>query len=320
MLKSRGEGMDMTNMESNDILQGIKRVHFVGIGGSGMSPLAEILHARGYIVTGSDINESDNIDRLQSLGIRISMKQQAENVGDAQLVVYTSAVNPQNPELVKAAGSGIPTIERGKLLGLITREYPNTIGVAGTHGKTTTTSMLSQILLQGGFDPSVFIGGRLPLINANGRAGGSDIMVCEACEFQDHYLSMNPAVSVILNIDADHLDYFGSLENVISSFRRFAGLARRAVIVNADDENTMRAVEGIAGKQVIRYGLNGDYEWMAKNVRMMDDCFGQYDLYHDGAFFAPIKLGVPEHNIPNSMAAAAAAFICGRTQTDCIRS
>ncbi|NLN82439.1 MAG: UDP-N-acetylmuramate--L-alanine ligase [Clostridiales bacterium] len=299
-------------MESNDILQGIKRVHFVGIGGSGMSPLAEILHARGYIVTGSDINESDNIDRLQSLGIRISMKQQAENVGDAQLVVYTSAVNPQNPELVKAAGSGIPTIERGKLLGLITREYPNTIGVAGTHGKTTTTSMLSQILLQGGFDPSVFIGGRLPLINANGRAGGSDIMVCEACEFQDHYLSMNPAVSVILNIDADHLDYFGSLENVISSFRRFAGLARRAVIVNADDENTMRAVEGIAGKQVIRYGLNGDYEWMAKNVRMMDDCFGQYDLYHDGAFFAPIKLGVPgEHNIPNSMAAAAAAFICG---------
>ena len=301
-----------TDEELQEILRLVKRVHFVGIGGSGMSPLAEILHSRGYVITGSDVNPSDNVDRMAGLGIPVAMHQAAENIGDAQLVVYTSAVNPQNPELQEAQRRGIPLIERGKLLGLISRHYGNAVGVAGTHGKTTTTSMIAQILLQAGQDPSVFIGGRLPLINANGRAGGSDTFICEACEFQDHYLSMTPAVSVILNVDADHLDYFGTLDNVIASFHTFAGLASRAVIVNHDDANARKAVEGIDPKKRIWYGTGTGLEWSARNCRLEDGSYGAYDLYHNGEFFSSIRLGVPgAHNISNSMAAAAAAYLCG---------
>ena len=299
-------------MENTQFLSGISRVHFVGIGGSGMSPLAEILHSHGFSITGSDVNESDNVDRMRSLGISVAMRQTSENVGDAELVVYTSAVNPQNPELKEAERRGIPLMERSKLLGLITHRYPCTVGIAGTHGKTTTTSMVSQILMQAEMDPTIFIGGRLPLINANGRAGGSDIMVCEACEFQDHYLSMSSAISVILNVDADHLDYFGTLDNVIASFRKFAKLASRAVIVNADDANSMKAVEGIEGVELITYSTEASAEWMAKNITLFNNAYGEYDLYHGDEFLTTIRLGVPGyHNISNSLAGAAAAFLCG---------
>ncbi|MDD2417718.1 MAG: UDP-N-acetylmuramate--L-alanine ligase [Oscillospiraceae bacterium] len=304
--------MDNINMDNTDILRRVKRMHFVGIGGSGMSPLAEILHSRGYIITGSDVNQSDNVERMRSLGIPVTLTQQEQNVGQAELVVYTAAINPENPELVWATDNGIPLIERGKLLGLITQEYARTIGVAGTHGKTTTTSMLAQLLLQGEFDPSVFIGGRLPLINANGRAGSSDIMVCEACEYQDHYLSMTPAVSVILNIDADHLDYFGTLANVINSFHRFAGLASNTVIVNADDANSLKAVEGIADRQIITFGLKEGCDWYAKDIKLINGSYGEYDLYYKGEKYSHIRLGVPGmHNVLNSLAAAAAAHWCG---------
>lgn len=299
-------------MEHNDLLQGIKRVHFVGIGGSGMSPLVEILHSLGYTITGSDNNESDNITRLRGLGIPVTMGHAAENLSSAELVVYTSAINAHNPELVAAKERGIPLLERAKLLGLITRRYPNTVAVAGTHGKTTTTSMIAQILLKADLDPSLFIGGRLPLINANGRAGGTDTMVCEACEFQDHYLEMAPAIAVILNVDADHLDYFGTLENVIRSFHRFAEQTSGTVIVNAADTNAPKAVEGLSGKRIVTYGFDDACDWYAQNVRLENGSYGAYDLYHDGAFFAAVRLGVPgEHNVSNSMAAAAAAFLCG---------
>lgn len=306
------DNLDKDLIRQQTLLRSVKRVHFVGIGGSGMSPLAEILHSRGYYITGSDINESDNIERMRSLGIPVTLSQQKENVGDAELVVYTSAVNPHNPELTEAAARDIPTMERGKLLGLITHEYPHTIGVAGTHGKTTTTSMISQILIQSGIDPTVFIGGRLPLINANGRAGSGDCMLCEACEFQDHYLSMSTAVSVILNVDADHLDYFGTLDNVIKSFHRFADLASQVIIANADDANTQKAIEGVTGRQIIRYGLGDSCDWTAKNIQLVNGSYGQYDLYHQGQFMTSVRLGVPgAHNISNSLAAAAAAYWCG---------
>ena len=296
----------------NELLHKVKQIHFVGIGGSGMSPLAEILHSRGYRITGSDVNESDNVERIKALGIPVVMEQKAENIENAELIVYTAAVNPKNPELVAAKEKGLPVLERGKLLGMITHEYSKTVAVAGTHGKTTTTSMISQILLQSNFDPTLFIGGRLPAINANGRGGSSDIMVCEACEFQDHYLSMAPAVSVILNVDADHLDYFGTLENVIASFHKFADLASRAVIVNADDTNSQRAVEGITGRAVITFGMQEGAEWTAKNAQLINGAYGQYDLYHKNQFLTSIHLGVPgAHNITNSLAAAAAATLCG---------
>ncbi|MGI6264015.1 MAG: UDP-N-acetylmuramate--L-alanine ligase [Acutalibacteraceae bacterium] len=296
-----------------DLLQSAKHIYFAGIGGSGMSPLADILHARGYRISGSDINESDNLARMRSLGIPVTMEQVADNVtDDIDLFVYTNAVGANNPELLQAIRMGIPVLERAKLLGLITRRYPRTVAVAGTHGKTTTSSMLSQILIEAGKDPAVFIGGRLPLIGANGRAGDSDIMVCEACEFQDHYLEMRPAISIILNIDADHLDYFGSLDGVIRSFQKFAALTGETLIVNRDDPHAGEAVKGITGKTVVTYGVNGDAEWTAKNVTFVNGSYGQYDLYHNGKFFAAITLGIPgEHNVGNSMAAAAAAHLYG---------
>ncbi len=293
-----------------DILDSVKHVHFVGIGGSGMSPVAEILHSLGYAITGSDVNESDNVNRLRGLGIPIYIGHDAAHVQGADLVVYTAAVNRKNPELLAAENENIPLVERAKILGMITRRYPNTIAIAGTHGKTTTTSMLAQICLEAGMDPTLFIGGRLPAINANGRVGKSDTMICEACEFQDHYLEMNPAVAVILNVDADHLDYFGTLENVIQSFRKFAAKATKAVIANADDANTRLATAELE-QEVITFGTDSSCQWFARNIKMKD-AYAEYDLYHDGAFFAHISLSVPgEHNVLNSMAAAAAAALCG---------
>ncbi len=296
------------------ILPGVKSVHFVGIGGSGMSPLAEILHSLGYAITGSDVNESDNLARMRRLGIPVFLPQRAENVGESDLVVYTAAVSADNPELTAATERGIPLMERAKLLGALSRCFPRTVAVAGTHGKTTTSSMVSQILLQAERDPSVFIGGRLPLIDANGHAGSSDVFVCEACEFKDHYLEMNPAVSVILNVDADHLDYFGSLDNVIASFRQFSTQTTGTLIVNAEDANTLKAVEGLTHADVVRYGYSPDCEWYAQNVSVHDGAYGCYDLYHNGEKLAAVTLGVPgEHNVLNSVAAAAAAHLCGAT-------
>ena len=296
-----------------DILAQVHKVHFVGIGGSGMSPLAEILQQLGFSITGSDVNESDNVARMRAIGIDVKLPQKAENVGDAELVVYTAAVADDNPELVEARRRNIPLLERAKLLGLITRRYPNTVAVAGTHGKTTTTSMIAQILLQADLDPSVFIGGRLPLIGANGRAGGSDTMVCEACEFKDHYLEMRPAISIILNVDADHLDYFGDLNGVIRSFENFARLTSGTLILNAADANTAVLLNRCAGQNIVTYGTEPTCDWSARNVAM-NGAYGTYDLYRGDEYIAHVALGAPgEHNVLNSVAAAIAAHLCGAT-------
>ena len=298
----------------DNLLENIHRIHFIGIGGSGMRPLAEILHSKGYALSGSDNNESDNLARIRALGIPVCMGHRAENVKDADMVVYTIAVGEDNPEKVAAEAAGIPLIERAQLLGDITRQYENTIAVAGTHGKTTTTSMLSQVLLEADKDPSLFIGGRLPLINANGRSGNSDIMVCEACEFKDHYQEMTPAISIILNVDADHLDYFGTLENVIASFRRFSAKTTGYLIYNGDDANTVKAVEGLQNATRISYGISEKNDWHPRNIRTENGAYGVYDLYHKDMFVATVTLGVPgEHNVSNSLAVAAAATLCGVT-------
>ncbi len=298
-------------MSAGETLKGVQTVHFVGIGGSGMSPLAEILNGQGYRVTGSDAGESDNIHRLERLGIPIARRHAAENAAGADLVVYTSAVPKDNPELLYAVSHGIPLIERGALLGEISLAYPRTVAVAGTHGKTTTTSMLAHILLRAGTDPSVFIGGRLPLIGANGRAGKSDIFVCEACEFQDHYLSMRPAIGLILNVDADHLDYFGSIDGVIASFHAF-GERCSSLIVNADDPNTLRAAGGIQAP-VTFCGRGENARWRAVNVAAQKG-FHRFDALLDGSLFASVSLSVPgEHNVQNALMAIAAAQMCGVT-------
>ena len=300
-------------MNSNhNWLESVQRIHFIGIGGSGMSPLAEILHAKGYTLSGSDNNESDNLTRLRGLGISIVMGHSASNVDGADLVVYTAAIPADNPELLAAADKGIPTVERAILLGQISRQFSNTIAVAGTHGKTTTSSMLSHTLLTAGTDPSIFIGGRLPAINANGHAGTNDTMVCEACEFKDHYLEMTPAISIILNVDADHLDYFGDLNGVIRSFAAFAAQTTDKVIYNADDANSVAAVKDVPADKRISFGTADGCDWQARNITTVRGAYGKYDLYCKGEFLHTIELGVPGgHNVLNSLGVAAAASLCG---------
>ena len=179
------------NIAEDKIIENAHKIHMIGIGGSGMCPLAEILHSKGYELTGSDVNESDPLKRVKALGVKVFMGHNAENVHGADLIVYSAAINSQNPELQEAEKLGIPTMERSKLLGAITRKFDRVIGVAGTHGKTTTTSCLTQVLVMANADPTAVIGGRLPLINANGIAGKSEFMVCESCEFVDTFYSFH---------------------------------------------------------------------------------------------------------------------------------
>ena len=308
-------------MTIDEAIKNSKRIHFIGIGGSGMCPLAEILHSQGHYLTGSDNNESDTLNRIRALGIPVTMGQKAENVEGADMVVYTAALLPDNPELVAAKESGIPTFERSKLFGYFTRNYNNCIGICGTHGKTTVTSMLTHILIDNDFDPSAIIGGKLPLTGTNGRVGKSDILVCEACEYKDTFLDLTPDVSVILNIDRDHMEYFKTLENLEASFRKFADLSTKCVIYNGDDKNTLDTLKGIEGKKLISFGTADSCNYVAKNISYANGAFPCYDLYIDGEYKIKIELSVPgEHNVLNSLAAIATAMYCRATVEQCKES
>lgn len=302
----------LTNTQIDELLKKVKKIHFIGIGGSGMCPLAEILHSEGYTLTGSDNNETDTLARIRNLGIEVHMGHSPSNIGDAELVVYTAAIMSDNPELNYAKESGVPTIERSKLLGAVSRLYPRCVAVAGTHGKTTVTSMITEIMMRAGMDPTVVIGGKLNTIGGNGRVGHSDLMVCEACEFVDTFLELSPYLSVILNIDNDHLDYFGNMDNVKKSFGKFAGITSKALIVNGDDPNTVDVYEKIKDKEIITFGLTQDNDYYATNIEQTHDARTCFDLMHRGEFVARIRLSIPGfHNIGNAVAAAAAALYCG---------
>ena len=297
--------------EIDEVLKKVKRVHFIGIGGSGMCPLVEILHSKGYEITGSDNNESDTLNRVRALGIPVTLGQRAENIEGAQMIVYTAALLPDNPELCAAKASGIPTFERKELLGAITRMFDDCICVCGTHGKTTTTSMLTQIFIQAGEDPSAVIGGKLPLTGTNGLVGKSEHMLCEACEFVDTFLSLSPDVCVLLNIDEDHLDYFKTLDNLIASFTKFASMTRKEVIYNGDDANTLRAIAGVKDKKLITFGLEEGNDFRAENI-VLEHEFASFDIIKYGENVGRISLGIPgEHNVYNALAAIAAADNAG---------
>lgn len=294
-----------------NILQGKKHLHFIGIGGSGMYPLVQILHARGYFITGSDNNETDTLHAEREMGIPIALGHDAKNLGDTDLVVYTAAIRQDNPELVYAKEHGIPAVERATMLGLISRHYENAICVCGTHGKTTTTAMLTQILLRADMDPSAVIGGKLPLIGGNGRVGKSEIMVCESCEFCDHFLQLYPDTAVVLNIDEDHLEYFKNLENIIRSFHKFCEMATRMVIVNGDDANSMKAVQGI-DKPILTFGYGEQNDYVVSNVRAKDGITTLFDLSEHGAPLGTFTLGIPGlHNVLNAAAAIISALSAG---------
>lgn len=295
-----------------NILGRVKKIHFLGIGGSGMCPMAEILFEKGYEITGSDQSESDTLERVKASGIPVSMGNRPENIGDAQALVYTAACKADNPELAAAKAKGIPTLERSVMLGMLTSLYPQLIAVSGTHGKTTTTAMLTQILVEAGRDPSAIIGGKLPLIGGNSRVGGSGTIVCEACEYVDSFLQLDPAVSLILNIEADHLDYFKTLDNIVNSFRTFSSQTQRAVIVNGNDKEAMEAVAGQSGKDIVTFGLDSTCGYYPSELNEEPTACEDFTLMHHGEKLGRVNLSVPgKHNMLNAVAAAAAAHYLG---------
>lgn len=296
----------------DNILNKIKNIHFIGIGGSGMCPLAEILYNKGYNISGSDIYESDTIQRLKNnYDIKIFMNHKKENIKGAELVVYTAAVKDDNEELIAAKKNNIPTVERSVMLGLLTNQYKEKIAVSGTHGKTSTTSMITQILMYADLDPSAVIGGKLPCINSNSRSGSSDIIVCEACEYVDSFLELSPSISVITNVDADHLDYFGSIENIKKSFNKFANKTSKAIIVNGDDKNTIDCIKDITIEK-ITFGLSKDNDYYADNIKQLDRIKSSFTLMNKSKKIAEITLNVPgRHNIYNALAASAVCHYLG---------
>lgn len=296
----------------DQLLKEIKRVHFIGIGGSGMCPLAEILHAQGYEVSGSDVNESETLGRIRALGIPVSMPQKAENIEGAEMIVYTAALLPDNPELCAAKASGIPTFERSKLFGAITRIYDNAVCVCGTHGKTTVTAMLTHVFIKTGMDPSAVIGGRLPLTGTNGRVGKTENIICEACEFVDTFLDLSPDVAVILNLDEDHMDYFKTMDNLIASFTKFCNLTTRTLVINASDPEVLKAVENADKKQTVTFGYSSDCDFYPENISYTRGAYAKFDICHRGENVCTVQLGIPgEHNVLNALSAVAAAYVSG---------
>ncbi|MGN1328452.1 MAG: UDP-N-acetylmuramate--L-alanine ligase [Eubacterium sp.] len=296
----------------DELLKKVKRIHFIGIGGSGMCPLAEILISLGYNLSGSDNNDTETFRKIEKEGAKVFLGQVKENItDDVELVIYTNAILDGNEEL-EYAKANFPCFERADLLGAMSRIFTNCIGICGTHGKTTTSSMLTQVLLEAGLDPSAVIGGKLPLIDAYGRYGHSQNFVCESCEFNNTFLKMNPDIAVILNIDEDHLDFFKNLDNIKKSFREFAEKTTRTIIYNGDDENTIDTLDGITGKKLISIGRNENNEWVARNIDAPGGFHSSYEVYHNGEFVTRVEISVPgEHNILNSLCAFVAAYESG---------
>ncbi len=302
--------------EYDKLIDSAKKIHMIGIGGAGMCPLAEILLKKGYELTGSDNNQTDTLARIQSLGIPVTLGHLPENVHGADLVIHSAAIMKDNPELVEAARLGIPTLERSYLLGAVTRKFDNVIGVCGTHGKTTVTSMITQILQDANLSPSAVIGGKLPLINANGICGDSETLVCESCEYVDTFLKESPDIAVLLNIDEDHMEYFKTVDRLISSFRTFINSAAKCAVVNGDDERTMIAAND-AEVEIITAGEGENNDYRAVNITMAKGGFYEFDLMKGDELLTHIVLGCPgRHNVSNAVLASVAALLSGATPED----
>ena len=281
-----------------------KRVHLVGIGGVSMRPLGLVLKGMGMIVTGSDMNSSVSTDELMAKGIHVAIGHSADNICGADCIIRTAAAHNDNPEIAAARRMGIPTFERAQAWGVIMQAYKNAICISGTHGKTTTTSMVTHILMEANWDPTVMIGGYLPLLHAGHRVGTGDTIILESCEYCDSFLNFFPTLAVVLNVEADHLDYFKDLADVQKSFRKFAQLATAGVLANGDDVHTMEAMEGV---NHITFGLNPENRVHAENI-----CpdWRHLDVVCDGEFYCHLDLQVlGRHNALNALAAAGVAWL-----------
>lgn len=305
--------LNLQKSEENMLkIKDYNQIHCIGIGGVGLSAIAEILRARNLRVTGSDMKESESTDRLISKGANIYLGHREKNVEGADLVVYSAAVGEDNPELLRARELSIPTVTRAEILGTLMGEYPSSIAVAGTHGKTTTTSMVSLILEKADKDPTILIGGNLQEIGGNVKVGDSPYFVTEACEYMDSFLSLKPQIEIILNIDSDHLDYFKDIDHIVRSFETFTGLIPEdgKIIALASNPFVQAVIKELPN--VITFGLTEDCTYWAKNIRFTEDGYSQYELYHKDKCLVEMSLSVPgEHNILNSLAAFACGHILG---------
>ncbi len=294
-------------------LNSVKNVHFVGIGGISMSGLAQILIESGYKITGSDISESNLISKLRANGALVSIPHDPANVEGAELVVYTAAVKQDNCEIVRAKELEIPVIDRATFLGMIMKNYSYGIAIAGCHGKTTTTSMVSIILKNAGLDPTILIGGEIEAINGNVRVGKSSYFVTEACEYCESFLKFYPYVAAILNVEKDHLDFYKDIDHIISSFKKFAGLIPEggSLIVCADNENALLVSKEVSCK-VLTYGIRSKADFYARNIKYDNLGHPSFEVRLKGKKLGTFSLSIPgEHNVFNALAAIAIAHNAG---------
>lgn len=300
-------------IEFDNYLSPGRKGHLVGIGGVSMSSLAEVLKGMGIAVTGSDMNESHNVEILRGKGFEVFIGHRAENLGeDVEFLVRTAAVHDENPEIVEAHRRGIPVFERTQAWGAISKDYQNALCISGTHGKTTTTSMCTHINMAADRDPTVMIGGTLPLLHSGHRVGHGNTIIMEACEYYNSFLSFHPTIAVILNIEADHLDFFRDLDDIKRSFRAFAERTAEdgTVVVNRDDANAMDAVRGVE-RHIMTFGLTPEADVYAENIRYLGEN-SQFDIYYHGRKYTDVTLHVPGvHNVKNALAAAAASICLG---------
>ncbi len=289
------------------------RVHLAGIGGVSMCALAEVLAGMGLQVQGSDMSESDTVRQLRAQGIPVAVGHSAENLKDCALVIRTAAIHDDNPEIAGAIARGIPVYERAQAWGAIMQHYQNAVCISGTHGKTTTTSMATHIFMAAQADPTVMIGGTLPLLHSGYRVGRGDTIILESCEYCNSFLNFFPTVAVILNVEADHLDFFKDLADIEHSFHAFADLVpqRGYIISNADDPGAREAVKGLS-HPVFTFGIaDPDADCTAHNVAFHDGC-PTFDVVIRGETYAHVELHIAgRHNILNSLAAASAAYVLG---------
>lgn len=287
-------------------------IHFIGIGGISMSGLAQIAIKNGYNVSGSDRTKSDITDRLESLGAKVFIGHDAKNIEGAQLCVHTAAVKADNPEMAAAVYAGVRLIDRAEFLGAVMKNYTHAIGVSGTHGKTTTTSMLAYALINAEKDPTISLGGELDILDGNIRTGNSDCFVTEACEYTNSFLKFFPTVALITNIEEDHLDFFTGIEEIRRSFADFAMLTKDkgSVVAWGEDENISIALEELP-LDIITYGISDKMNYYPQNL-FTKAGFPSFDIMKDGEFVSHINLSVPgRHNVLNALATVAVCELLG---------
>ena len=287
-------------------------VHFIGIGGISMSGIAKILLNNGIKVSGSDISESDSVKELRDLGAIVNIGHSADNIQGQDIVVYTSAVHDDNPEIVAAKEKGIKLIDRATMLGIIMKNYKNAISVAGTHGKTTATSMLAYVLLAAEMDPTIMVGGKLDGIDGNLRIGESDCFITETCEYMRNFLKFFPTVAVILNVEEDHLDYYKDINDIIDAFQSFCGLVPEDgfIVVNNESDNALKSAEDAKAK-VYTFGFDGA-DFSAENITYSSYGYPSFDIYSGSELIGHLELNVVGiHNVLNATACALAASKLG---------